>query len=300
MHTKQGGEQLDYNQAIELSLRFIETHIKEEITPEQIAGSAGYSVFHFCRLFALIQGVPLMEYVRKRRLTLSRSALLSDTRIIDVALDYGFETASGYAKAFRKEYGYSPTTYITRMKQQLSDGMAATLRRYVMNPIIMRKPAFKVAGYGIKTNISTAYLKDIAAYWESYEGENLESKMYRQLDPPEHGEVGLCVPGDKEQVSYLLGVIVEDFSKVSSDMMTVEVPAAEYAVFTTPMPHPDDGNTHSLSSAIKATWKYIFEEWFETSGYVYDDNGIDFEFYDERCHCDETAIAEIYIPIKPR
>lgn len=291
---------MDYKQAIKQSLAFIEAHIKEEITPEQIAGSAGYSVFHFSRMFALMQGVPLMEYVRKRRLTLSRTALLGDTRIIDVALDYGFETAGGYAKAFRREYGYSPTTYITRMKQQPLDQGAANARRYVMNPVIQKKPALKVAGYGIKTNLSTTYLKDIAAYWENYEGENLESKMYRQLSPPRHGEVGLCMQGTGDQVSYLLGVMVEDFSKVTKDMMTAEIPAATYAIFTTPMPYPIEGERHSLSEAVKATWRYIFEEWFETSGYVYDEEGVDFEFYDERCHCEEEAVADIYIPVKPR
>ncbi len=169
-----------------------------------------------------------------------------------------------------------------------------------MHPVILKKPALKVAGYGIKTNISTTYLKDIGAYWEHYEGENLENKMYRQLNPQKHGEVGLCVPDSDDQVIYLLGVIVEDFSKVTDDMMTIEIPAAEYAVFTTPMPVPSEGEAHSLSTAVKATWKYIFEEWFETSGYMYDEDRMDFEFYDERCHCEDTAIAEIYVPIKAR
>ena len=49
---------------------------------------------------------------------------------------------------------------------------------------------------------------------------------------------------------------------------------------------------------IKATWKYIFEEWFKESGYSYDESKLDFEFYDERCHGRVDTVMEIYVPIK--
>ncbi len=49
---------------------------------------------------------------------------------------------------------------------------------------------------------------------------------------------------------------------------------------------------------IKETWKYIFEEWFKDSGYIYDEDKLDFEFYDERCHYRTDTIMEIYVPVK--
>lgn len=96
-----------------------------------------------------------------------------------------------------------------------------------------KKSAFKVAGYGIKTNITNSnYTKDIASFWSNYNGENLESKMYKILNPPKHGEVGLCVPanGESGDAVYLLGVIVDNFNNVTNEMITVEVPEATYAV----------------------------------------------------------------------
>lgn len=88
-----------------------------------------------------------------------------------------------------------------------------------MKPVwqTVRKPAFKVAGYGIDTDITgTEYTKDVAAFWETYDGENLESKLYSILEPPRHGEVGICAPGSRNgKVAYLLGVVVEDFSKAT-------------------------------------------------------------------------------------
>lgn len=218
---------MEYCKTIEQCIHFIERNIKEELTAEQISQQAGYSVFHFCRIFAVSQGIPLMEFVRKKRLLLSRADLLISKKIIEVALDYGFKTASGYSKAFRKEFGYSPTTYISRMSGCDVKEIITNLGGIIMNPVIIRKPAFLVAGYGINTSIAENYTKDIAAYWDTYDGENLESKMYQQLNPPNHGEVGICVPNSENgSAVYLLGVIVDDFEKVTPDMMTITVPFA--------------------------------------------------------------------------
>ncbi|MCG8499541.1 MAG: AraC family transcriptional regulator [Firmicutes bacterium] len=292
---------MNYREAISHCIDFIETHIKEELTAEKVSRHVGYSAFHLSRVFTFCQGVSLMDYVRKRRLSLARSELLCDRKIIDIALDYGFKTSSGFSKAFRKEFGYSPTIYIAKMVDCYEGEIITNIGGYIMNPVIMKKPAFKVAGYGIKTNIRNGYMKDIAAYWDSYTGENLESKMYKQLNPPKHGEVGVCIPSsDNGDVTYLLGVIVDDFSKVTPDMITVEIPEAEYAIFTTPpidLTKAGQYTNNSLSDIVKSTWKYIFEEWFADSEFVYDESKIDFEFYDERCHYRPDTTMDIYVPV---
>ncbi|ASA26180.1 AraC family transcriptional regulator [Paenibacillus donghaensis] len=270
---------------------------------DRIAAEAGYSVYHFCRVFSLCKGMPVIEYVRRRRLSLAASELFNGRRIIDIALDYGFETQSGFTKAFRKSFGYSPGQYAARLSRFTATATALEQGGYPMKPVIVTIPAFKVAGYGIETNIAGgSYTKDIASFWSHYEGENLESKMYEILDPPQHGEVGLCVPSPTEQngnATYLLGVIVEDFSQVTADMLTIEVPTAEYAVFTTP-PVDISGEQESdeFARVIQSTWKYIFEVWFPESGYVYDERKLDFEFYDERCHARPDTVMEIYVPVQ--
>jgi AraC family transcriptional regulator len=292
---------VNYRDDISRCIDYIEEHIKENITADEIALKAGYSLYHFCRVFHISTGQPLMEYVRGRKLSLARMDLLKDTKILTIAMDYGFDTASGFSKAFRSEFGYSPTQYVARMKDYMIAEKLDEIGGYYMKPEIKNKKAFQVAGYGIKTNIASGFTKDIAAYWENYDGENLESKLYKQLNPPKHGEVCMCVPSNGEgDMIYLLGVIVEDYSKVTDDMITVEVPEAEYAVFTTP---PVDTSIEKVydggdfSNTIKATWKYIFEDWFPNSGYQYDESKLDFEFYDERCHSRPDTVMEIYVPI---
>lgn len=291
---------MNYRKDIENCIDYIEDHIKENINIEEVAIQSGYSLYHFCRVFSLCKGVTVMEYIRGRRLSLAAIELNKGRKIIDIALDYGFETASGFTKAFRRTFGYSPTQYMVRMSENADVKTKFEIGGSGMKPIIVKKPAFKVAGYGITTNITgAAYTKDIASFWINYNGENLESKMYKILNPPKHGEVGLCFPLSEDgKAVYLLGVIVDDFSKVEEDMLTVEVPEAEYAVFTTiPVDTASDEEQKEFAKVIAGTWKYIFEDWFKSSGYVYDESKLDFEFYDERCHQRQDTVMDIYIPV---
>ena len=242
-----------------------------------------------------------MEYVRKRKLSLSTLDLLEGEKIIDVALKWGFETPSSFARAFRKEFGYSPTQYLQRMKNYYKHQSILNIGNFMMEPHIIKKTNFKVAGYGIKTNVSDSnYTKDVASFWCNYSGESLEDKLYEILTPLSHGEVGLCVPcADNGDVTYLLGVVVEDFSKVTPDMLTAEIPEAEYAVFTTlPIDTVKDPEQKKFAEVINQSWKYIFDEWFMNNEYIYDEEKLGFEFYDERCHFRPDTVMEIYVPIK--
>lgn len=242
-----------------------------------------------------------MEYVKRRRLSLAAIDLFKGGRIIDIAIEYGFETHNGFSKAFKKEFGFTPTQYVKRMENYFTGNSIGNYGGYIMNPIIVKKEGFRVAGYGIKTNIANInYTKDIASFWSNYEGENLESKMYEILNPPKHGEIGLCVPQSDESgdALYLLGLIVDNFNDVTDDMIAVEVPEATYAVFTTPpVDTSEDLNDDAFPEAIKSTWKYIFEEWFKNNPYIFDESKMDFEFYDERCHGRKDTVMDIYIPV---
>jgi AraC family transcriptional regulator len=292
---------MNYRSDIERCLDFIEINIKEELDIALVAKSMGYSLYHFCRAFSFCTGVPIMEYIRRRRLSLAAVELYQGRKVIDISTDYCFETQSGFTKAFRKEYGFSPTQYIARMAGFETAKDSMNIGGYVMNCKIVKKPAFKVAGYGIETNVvNSAFTKDVASFWDQYEGEGMETRLYKILQPTKHGELGLCVPTSTEgNVKYLLGVIVENFNKVTEDMLTVEIPEAEYAVFTTP---PVNGTTDAglleFPKVIKSTWKYIFEEWFVDSGYEYDESKLDFEYYDERCHSRLDNVMDIYVPVK--
>lgn len=301
---ERGGHEMNYEEVVDDSILYIKEHINEDLTVQDIANHIGYSVFHFCRIFSLIKNLTVMEYVRKYRLSIARSELESNKKIIDIALQYGFETASGFTKSFRREFGYTPTSYIIRMKHT-DNVFLKNIGEVLSPPKIIQENSFKVAGYGIYTNVAEHYIEDVSAYWASYQGNNLESKMYEQLQPPKHGEVGICIPyQNSEKIVYLFGVIVDNFDKVTSDMIVAELPAATYAVFTTPpVNNLDTAATYDkdpLAISVKETWRYIFTEWFTQYPYTLDETKYAFEFYDERCHASENAVMSIYVPIKEK
>lgn len=293
---------MQYNKIIDQSITYIKDHINEELSAEKIANQVGYSTFHFCRIFSLVKGIPLMEYVRKYRLSTARIELTENRKILDVALHYGFESASGFSKSFRQEFGYTPTSYKIRMADN-DNAFVKNIREVLNPPKIVKKGAFKLAGYGMHANMADNYSHQFAAYWDSCDESNLEEKLYEQLKPPKHGEVGVWLPYQNEgNAIYLFGVIVNDFSQVTSDMVVAEIPSATYAVFTTPpINNLATATTYEkdpLSIVIKETWRYIFTEWFDQNKYELDESHFPFEYYDERCHASENSIMEIYVPIK--
>ena len=284
---------MNYRDTMERILCHLEHHLDTEISVQELAEMAGYSMYHFCRVFQAYQGTTVMEHVRRRRLSLALHGLANGKDGLETALDLGYATHAGFVRAFKRAYGQPPTRLEMLNKQQGGS---------FMNVQIITKPSFRVAGYGTSTNIAGGFTQDVAAFWEQY-GESWEEKLYQKLNPPKHGEVCLCLPESRNSSNlvYVMGVIVDDFSKVEPDMVTVTVPAATYAVFTTPPVYQIDGvNGDLFAQGIRDTWKKVYAEWFDESGYAYDEDGLDFEYYDERCHHTAHSVMDIYVPVKKR
>ncbi len=101
---------MDWVQTIQQAIDFIELHLDEDIDYNEVARRACSSCFHFQRVFGLICGVTLGEYIRKRRLTLATQELLEkNNRITDIAFKYGYETLESFSRAFYKFHGCLPS-----------------------------------------------------------------------------------------------------------------------------------------------------------------------------------------------
>ncbi len=241
-----------------------------------------------------------MEYIRKRKLELSLIDIMNKEKIIDIALKYGFETPSGFTKAFRKEYGTSPKKYAFKMEGYNHKKPLFEVSKYIQQPKIVEISAFKVAGFGFETDIAEdEYTDKLTAYWNAFEEFDYEETMYEVLNPLKHGEVGISFPNplNSGKMVYLCGVLAEEEKEIPENMIFYNIQEGLYAVFTTPpVDMREEGD--SFAQIIKSTWRYIFNEWFENSDYAYDEERCDFEFYDERYHFLENSIMEIYIPIK--
>ena len=100
------------NDTVKSSLDFIEQNLKTTITIEELANMAGYSVWHYCRMFSQIVGMPVAGYIGKRRLDKAITEISEGRKGVDVVLEYGFDTYAGFYKAFVRMYGCSPKKYL--------------------------------------------------------------------------------------------------------------------------------------------------------------------------------------------
>lgn len=101
------------NDTVKSSMDFIEQNLKTTITIEELANMAGYSVWHYCRMFSQIVGLPVAGYIGKRRLDKAITEISEGRKAVDVVLEYGFDTYAGFYKAFVRMYGCSPKKYLS-------------------------------------------------------------------------------------------------------------------------------------------------------------------------------------------
>lgn len=97
---------------IQNSIDYIESNLKSDLSLEELASNAGYSKYHFARMFKSFTGLAVMEYINRRILIHSAFEISNGAKVIDVAYDYGFNTRAGFYKAFKKQFGCSPTDFI--------------------------------------------------------------------------------------------------------------------------------------------------------------------------------------------
>lgn len=282
-------------------LIYIDENICDEITADMLASRAGYSVWHFCKMFRWGTGYTVMDYIRTRRLLFAAYELSSDKRIIDIAMEYGFETHSGFSKAFRRHFGCSPErsrknkNYSKPMLPNFLDAQKYLNGGIIMDPKFVTHPPIKIAGFTMQTrNVDGENLKSIPEFWQKYAKEGKDERLHGEDFVKCHSEFGACLhenPGTGE-FEYIIGVEIKEDAIIPDDYAVREIPAATYAVFSTPL-----CNKSTFVSEIQGLWRFIFAEWFPNSGYEYAPGCVDFELYDDRCMTKDGKVCDIYIPV---
>ena len=103
---------MDIRATIQKSLDYIEENLQAEITAAELADMAGFSLFHYYRLFQQATGLPVMQYILRRRLLHGVYAMGGGMTKTDAALRYGFDTYAGFYKAFCREFGATPSAFL--------------------------------------------------------------------------------------------------------------------------------------------------------------------------------------------
>lgn len=156
---------MDTINCIQRAIDFIEDNIYDELRMETIASQAYMSSFHFQRIFSVVCGVSIGEYIRSRRLALAGIEIgCSDTRIIDIAFKYGYESPESFSRAFTRFHGISPVTARSQ-KEKLRSFPKISVKTILGGNQMTHE--LKERGYTVKENGPIYYTKnmDKTAKW---------------------------------------------------------------------------------------------------------------------------------------
>ena len=291
---------MNCQEIIAASAEYIEQHLRDSLSVDLLAARAGFSPYYFCRLFTLYMGVSVMEYIRRRRLACAAWEICEGRRIIDVAMDYGFESHNGFAKAFRKVYGCAPDEYRRRVgshRPPSSNPLAAlpdTGASFLPSFRVEKRPGFYIAGVVLRTSQELSSIAQQPALFNSFPMDEVDNRIYAQARPEEHGEYTISFPVNTGLFRLVEGVKVDNLENVDSSLYVDWVPPALCGIFSPP---PTFGDKMEFAENIIRTWKYIYSQWLPHSGYMLDANGLDYEFYDERCHGNGPYSMDICVPL---
>ena len=269
------------------AIGYIEEHLTDEIDYGQLGRIACCSSYHFQRMFAYMAGIPLSEYIRRRRMSLAAVDLQGNSmKIIDVAGKYGYNSPTSFNRAFQSVHGIAPSAV-------KSEGISVksfpplTFKITVkgveeMNYRIETKEAFRIVGVSVPLDKDIEKnFTVIPAKWQEISADGTLQRLAGMMDTPPMGMFGVSVCNDAEPWRYYIAVST---SQENSDLEDYIVPAAVWAVF------PGKGTNQSIQELERR----IVTEWLPTSGYEYG-NAPDVEVY---LNPDpQNAQYEVWIPV---
>jgi AraC family transcriptional regulator len=269
------------------ALWFIESHLGDALTLDEIAGVAGISRFHMVRAFAAATGLPVMRYVRVRRLSEAARALAGGAPdILSLALEADYGSHEAFTRAFRDHFGVTPEAVrssmrLDNLRLQEPIVMDSTALDNLPAPRFITSEPLLIAGLGERYTCESGAA--IPGQWQRFHQSVANF-------PGRIGQVayGVCCNGDDAgNFDYIAGVEVPDFSDLPREFSRVRIPEQKYAVFT----HSDHIST------IRRTINTIWNQWLPASGLKAAD-APNFERYDKNFDpLTGNGGLEIWIPV---
>lgn len=292
---------MDWITGIQRAIDYVENHIMEPIDYEEAAKQAYSSSFHFQRVFSILCGFTLGEYIRYRRLSLAASQLIhSDEKIIDIAFKYGYDTPESFSRAFTRFHGIAPSQAKNNhavlksfsrlsVKLILNGGNAMDYRMETKEAfqLIMRKKKISC-----NQELTTA---EISEFWKQCNLDGTIPALCKYISKEDI--FGNCIAGasfgkdaaDKE-FPYAIGAVYNGLPIEEKYFAVEEIPAHTYVVF------PCVGK---MPEAFQKLYQQIYSEFFPTSQYQ-PCGGTDFEVYPSADVSSPDYRCEIWIAVEKK
>ena len=292
---------MDWIQGVQRAVDYVEAHITEPIDYEEAAKQAYSSSFHFQRVFSILCGFTLGDYIRMRRLSLAGNELASSgIRVIDAALKYGYDTPESFSRAFTRFHGVTPSqakhagaalkTFSPLSVKLVLDGGTT------MNYRIETKDAFRLICK--KKRISSKEemtMEEIAPFWQACIADGSIEALCKYI--PEENIFKDCIVGasfgrdaSEAEYPYAIGAHYNGMPVTEEGLTVEEIPAHTYVVFSCKGKMPE---------VIQNTYQQICSEFFPTSEYQ-PCGGTDFEAYPSADVDDPDYACEIWVAVEKK
>lgn len=274
-----------WNEGIANAIAYIEENLTEDIDLNKIAEKAYVSSFYFQKIFNVLCGFTIGEYIRNRRLTLAAQELSSShIKVMDAALKYGYDSPDSFARAFTKFHGISPSAAKEqgsklnsfaplKIKLTLEGG---TMLEYK----IVEKPQFTVVGKSRRFNTETSY-DEIPKFWNEHVKSG-ESKIVC-------GMYGICMDNDGKNFDYLIADNYIPWNEIPEGYEIKVIPAYTWAIF------PCHG---ALPKALQDVNTKIWSEWMPSCKAYNLAGNCNIEMYTPPHENPDEDYNEIWIPVE--
>ncbi|MFE1360998.1 AraC family transcriptional regulator [Streptomyces harbinensis] len=277
----------------------IEQHLAEEPDIDGLAGALGTTGYHLRRMFSSLAGMPLSEYVRRRRMTVAAADVVRGEKgLLDIAVRHGYGSGEAFGRAFRAVHGAGPGD-VRRDGGPLRTQPRLRFRLTVegstpMDTRLVDRPAFRLVGHAtrvplIHEGVNPHIQEHIAALPPE---EHLRLKALGDTEPRGLLQVSDDVDPDAREgseLTHLHGVAVRRETPVPDALDAIEVPAGRWAVFRTSGPFPQ---------ALQTAWAATATEWFPSNPWRLRPGPSLVAFLE---HADDltTATCELWLPVEP-
>ncbi|MDR7073448.1 AraC family transcriptional regulator [Fictibacillus barbaricus] len=278
------------------ALSYIEENLIGDVDYKEAAKIAYCSEYHFKRMFSFLAGVPLSEYIRRRRLTLAAFELNNRSiRVIDVAIKYGYNSPDSFTKAFQSLHGITPSE-ARRNGHSLKAFPRLTFQLTIkgeseMKYRIVEKEAFKIVGFKKRVPIVFEGVNPvIAAMWQNLKpAEIVQLKSLSNIEP-----MGLISAStnfsegrmeEKGELDHYIGAATTQACPEHFEML--DVAASTWAVFEVVGLFPD---------TLQNVWGRVYSEWFPSSNFEQAE-GPEILWNEHKDITSSTFKSEIWIPV---
>ncbi|WP_329492343.1 AraC family transcriptional regulator [Kitasatospora sp. NBC_01246] len=250
------------------AMEYVEEHLDGVIDVGELARIARTSEYHFRRMFSALAGMPLSEYVRRRRLTVAGAEVLAGERtLLDVAVRYGYTSGEAFARAFRAMHGVGPGEarrggVVLRSQPRMSFRLVVE-GSSSMEYRIVEKPGFRVVGRRARVPLVHEGVNPaIAAFIRGIAPEVVD-RITALSDQEPDGVVSVTefFSDSREEgveLDYYHAVVAGADVVVPEDLDVREVPAGTWAVFSV---------TGAFPQALQEMWRDVYTQWFPSNPY---------------------------------